>query len=430
MQKVFIICLLFIAVIISSSNNDSQSDKKNNNTQSDEQQKDKVQKNEKEKEKPLFTFVHMTDTHCITTKTNPIKSPEGKPKCILGIKIEHWKDLVNSFEIFEDTVKYLNKEIKPDFVIHTGDITDKGGLDDLKKSKKILDKLKCPYYACQGDHELKKTKDKGKKKEIYVYEKVFKKRYRSFNKKGWHFIMMGIYPTDKELKWLEKDLTKYKKKKVVFFTHRLVVADPITIFAFKQVKIPCLMPKAEKVEKLLKKHGNVIMVLSGHVHTNLFITKKDTNTVFMATDAIGERPHEFKVFKVYEERIEITLFTGYTAKKIKNSEWTTEDFKTLKLAKKQASKLKDKQKKIEAKYKDDPLYKKMVEAKKNYDDFMKNYSKLMKKLLAEYGGNWNEMTEEQKSAYKEKSAELQKKNRALYDLYNKAKKAFEASIKK
>ncbi|MCD4656678.1 MAG: hypothetical protein K8S87_03950 [Planctomycetes bacterium] len=87
------------------------------------------------------------------------------------------------------------------------------------------------------------------------------------------------------------------------------------------------------------------------------------------------------------------------------------------------------EKDIDKKYKDNPLYKKMMKAKKKYEEFMKKYSQLLKKLLGEYGGNWNEMTDEQKADYMKKSKELQKKYRALYDAYKKAKKAFEDSIK-
>jgi hypothetical protein len=43
----------------------------------------------------------MTDTHCLTTKTNPIKPPKGPPLFFLGIKTHHWKDLVNSFKILD-----------------------------------------------------------------------------------------------------------------------------------------------------------------------------------------------------------------------------------------------------------------------------------------------------------------------------------------
>lgn len=286
--------------------------------------KDKV-----EPEKPLFTFVHLTDSHCLTTKSNPGKPPKDPAATLVGIKINHWKDLVNSFGILSGTVNYINKEVKPNFVIHTGDVTDKSSLADLKKAKKILDTLKCPYHACQGDHDAVKTEG------VYNYLKVFKKRCASFDCKDWHFIMMGIYPSEKELKWLEEDLDKSKEKKVVFFTHRLIAASQLVRFAFKQAGVACLMPKAEKVKKALKEHGNVVMVLSGHVHMNLWMREEGMDTAFTSTDALGERPHQFKLFKVYEDRIEITLFTGHTAKDIESGEkgkWTSKAFRTLKLS--------------------------------------------------------------------------------------------------
>jgi predicted phosphodiesterase len=280
-----------------------------------------VEKAKGQPEKPLFTFVHLTDTHCITMKSNPGKPPENPYLYFLGIKMNHWKDLANSFDILSETVKYINREIKPDFLIHCGDITDKSGLADMKRAKKILDTLECTYYACQGDHDMAKTGG------TYNYVKVFRKRYTSFDREDWHFVMMGIMPADKELNWLEEDLKKNRKKKVVFFTHRLVIASLIVSQAFKMAGVACLMPKAERVTAILKKHENTVMVLSGHVHMNLNMRKKGMDTAFISTDSLGERPHQFKVFRVYEDRIEITLFTGHTAKDIKKGKWTKESMK-------------------------------------------------------------------------------------------------------
>jgi predicted phosphodiesterase len=278
-----------------------------------------------EPEKPLFTFVHLTDTHCLTTKSNPRKAPRHAPITLLGIKMDHWKDLVNSFDILSEAVKYINEEVKPDFVIHTGDITDKGGLSDLKESRKILDTLKCPYHACQGDHDVAKTEG------VYNYLKIFERRCASFDCRDWHFVMMGIYPSEKELKWLEEDLNRNSRKKVVFFTHRLVIATRFVLFAFKKAGVACLMPEAEKVRNILKKHGSVVMVLSGHVHMNLSMREEGMDTAFISTDALGERPHQFKVFKVYDNRMEITLFTGHTAESIEKGKWTSGTTHTLML---------------------------------------------------------------------------------------------------
>jgi len=279
------------------------------------------EKKKEQPEKPLFTFVHLTDTHCLTTKSS-IGKPHVNPSLyILGIKMNHWKDLANSFDILSETVKFINREIRPDFLIHTGDITDRSGLADMKKAKKILDRLECTYYACQGDHDMAKTKG------TYNYVQVFKKRYTSFDRADWHFVMMGIQPTDKELNWLEKDLKKNRNRKVVFFTHRLVMASLIVSRALKMARVNCLMPKAGSVMEILKKHGNTVMVLSGEIHMNLNMREKGMDTAFISTDALGERPHQFKVFRVYEDRIEITLFTGQTAKNIRKGKWAAESMK-------------------------------------------------------------------------------------------------------
>ncbi len=272
-------------------------------------------------DKPLFTFVQITDTHCLTTEAPRNKPSYDPSKKLLFVKLNHWRDFANSFEILEDTIRYINKSIQPDFLIHTGDITDQGSTTDLKKSKKILEKLKCPYHACQGDHEVRKTGG------VYHYVKVFKKRCRSFDVKGWHFIMMGIFPTEKELKWLEKDLAGNRKKHVVFFTHRLVVSGPLVTTGFEAYGVEGLMPRAERVLELLKGHGGAVLVLSGHVHMNLHYRKLERGviyTAFMSTDALVEPPHQFKVFQVYKNHVEVVLYSGLSADNIKKGDWTHE----------------------------------------------------------------------------------------------------------
>ena len=70
----------------------------------------------------------------------------------------------------------------------------------------------------------------------------------------------GGYYRPKTLEWVDKQLTKYKKKKVVIIQH-----------------FPILPPTESKTHRVyqvetyfdvLKKHDNVIAILSGHYHTN------------------------------------------------------------------------------------------------------------------------------------------------------------------
>lgn len=78
-------------------------------------------------EKP-FRFIHISDTH--------IGSPDGKAE-----------------EDLRRTVNDINTMTDVAFVIITGDITELGTNEQLKRAKEILDSLRVKYYIIPGNHD-------------------------------------------------------------------------------------------------------------------------------------------------------------------------------------------------------------------------------------------------------------------------------------
>ena len=274
---------------------------------------------------PPFTFVHLTDSHCVTTTLKPAHPPLSAQIEIAGYKF-HWLDKPNSFAILEDTVRYINQVVKPDFVIHTGDITDTGDLNDMKKAKHVLDGLDCKYYTVMGDHDSGirgATSEKDKKRPNYV--KVFGERCYSFNHNGWHFVCLGIFPSVHEMVWLKTDLEKNKDHATILCTHRLVVADEFTVALAKgHYGTELMMPRAAQVEALLRDSPQVIVVLSGHCHSNFHWQKHGTH--FISTSASSGTPVQFRLFKVHKDRIEIGFCTAHAAAAAKEGNWSCETF--------------------------------------------------------------------------------------------------------
>lgn len=263
----------------------------------------------KEKEELVFKFVHITDTHCTSTKIK--KNPPFFSSFQIGPYRKHWQNLFYSFPILKKTIEFINKGIKPAFLIHTGDITQNGNLKDLKQSKTILDNCNFPYYTVMGDHDGIKTNN---------FEKVFGKRCYSFNYKNWHFIIIGIFPTDKEIKWFKKDLKENSEKPIIIATHRLIICDKFTEFLAKKfINVDLLMPKAEEVLTIIKKYPNIKLFLSGHVHTNLHYKKYGIH--FISTSALCEPPYQFRTFEIYKDRIIVKTFIAENIKKVLNKKW-------------------------------------------------------------------------------------------------------------
>ena len=268
----------------------------------------------------LFSFVQITDTHCLTVDKEPEKPPLKAFFHIGGYKF-HWKDTANSFSILENTIRYINSEVRPDFLIHTGDISEGGDILSLKQAKSLLGKLNCPYYTVMGDHDLGCSySDFNRDRSNCNYAKAFGKRCSSFDHKGWHVIVLGIYPNQEELDWLRNNLARSKECPTILATHRLVVADKFTCWLGKKYSgCSMIMPKAKEVEDILKNYSNVKMVLSGHIHSN-FRWNRD-GVSFISTAALAEVPHQFRLFRVYPDKIKITLFSANTAKDVDSSHW-------------------------------------------------------------------------------------------------------------
>jgi len=266
----------------------------------------------------LFSFVQISDTHCLGKYERP---PHllSRTSFHIGRYKFHWRDSINSFSILQNTVEYINQKIRPNFLIHTGDITEYGKLADLEIAKKLLAKLSCPYYSLMGDND-------GKAHSHSDYVKVFGQRCYSFDYQNWHIVILSVYPDDVELNWLRKDLSENAGKPSILATHHLIVGNFALWLIEKYLGIKMFMPRTREVLKILRNYPNVKLVLSGHCHTNFYWNKYGIN--FISTAALVEIPHRFKLFRVYRDKIVMTLFTADTTKDVFNKEWFSQSYRT------------------------------------------------------------------------------------------------------
>jgi len=260
-------------------------------------------------EKPILKFVLITDTHC-TLK----ESFKKEPKYIiqLGPHRIHWKNTYNSFLIFEKTINYIKNDIKPDFIIHCGDITESGEKENFIETKRIMDLSQIPYYVVRGDHDSPKTDD---------FENVFGKTCYSFNFKNWHFIILDTFLTEEETNWFENDLIENYKKPTIIFTHRLIICDKPTKFLVKHFanNVDLLMPKSNEILSIIKKYPNVKFVFSGDIHTDLHFKKY--NIHFISTSSLVEIPYQFKLIEVYNDKIFLKVYLSKNINSLLNNNW-------------------------------------------------------------------------------------------------------------
>jgi len=180
-----------------------------------------------------------------------------------------------SKQVLERTVQDINKQSGISFIAFTGDNIDSANPDYLKEFVHIINKLKYPYYIVIGNHDVFKNGGLSKERYIEIIRKnhfIYQPRKPNyvFEKNGFVFLVAdgakevipgaGGYFKDDTLKWVDKQLKKYKDKPVVILQHFPLV-EPKVIKSHRTYE-------AQKYLDLLKQHNNVIAVISGHYHTN------------------------------------------------------------------------------------------------------------------------------------------------------------------
>ena len=180
-----------------------------------------------------------------------------------------------SANVLEAAVKDINRQSNVSFVVFTGDNIDSSRMEDLSGFLKIVKKLNVPYYVIVGNHDV--FKSNGISKQQYMQSVRQANWFRGssspnyvFRKGEFVFIVVdgaketipgtGGYYRPATLEWLDKQLTKYKNRKVVILQH-----------------FPILQPNDSKTHRVyqpenyyavLNKHDNVIVIVSGHYHLN------------------------------------------------------------------------------------------------------------------------------------------------------------------
>lgn len=233
-------------------------------------------------------FVQVTDSHFATEYNNASQ-----------------REVEGSSIFLKDAVKDINHVPDLDFVVFTGDNIDQPNSDELKRFLTVANQLKVPYYMIIGNHEVFKSQNFTKKDYLsfvrkYSKPNVYKPRSTNyvFWKKGVVFIVVdgtkevipgpaGYFKKD-TLKWLDKKLTKYKRDQVVILQHFPLVAP-----YYNRTHTTY---NAQDYKDMLKKHSNVIAIISGHYHAN---GEQMVDGVYhISTPALVEPPHNYKIIEI------------------------------------------------------------------------------------------------------------------------------------
>lgn len=182
------------------------------------------------------TFALLTDMHIDIQKTSPSED--------LTLAIDE-----------------INSTNEIDFIVVTGDVTDKGDSLSLVEAKRLLDKLKRPYYISFGNHDVLSSTYSNR-----VYMNVFGRDQFSFQHRGIQFIGFSTYPEHRvgqghcskaDLSWLDTNLMKLEKQTpILILTHYPLQKGDVENW--------------HQLLDILRKY-NVQAVLNGHYHRNALL---------------------------------------------------------------------------------------------------------------------------------------------------------------
>jgi 3',5'-cyclic AMP phosphodiesterase CpdA len=236
-----------------------------------------------------------------------------------GYKL-YWKDLPNSFARLEETAAFLNGTVKADFLIHTGDITDLGRLEDLRRAQKIMASLKRPFFALMGNDDMGEPQAEFEKhRGDSNFVKTFGALNTVFDYSGWRFILLSAFPGDADMEWLRRQLDGSAGRPTVLCTHPLVIADNLTQVMSAYYGGSLLMARADEVEAMIREHPNVVAVLSGHCHCTFHWTRHGTE--YFTTAALVGLPATVRVFSVYKGRMEVATWTADSVQDMQAGKW-------------------------------------------------------------------------------------------------------------
>ena len=233
--------------------------------------------NKKKSDKTLLQFVVMADTHIRLLNT-----------------IEEGGYTSNRLVI--DRAQYVVRcinQLKPDFVVHLGDIVHPIPLlsnheETVQKASEIFSELDASLHTLPGNHDIGDKPNAWlpapvvEKESHLVFEKHWGALYSSFSAEASHFICLdtpvlntGFEREHKQRAWLETELQFANEKGLrifVFMHYPLFICEPEEPLHYDNVDEPA---RSDLLE--LFKQYRIEAVFSGHVHNGIIGIYESTN---------------------------------------------------------------------------------------------------------------------------------------------------------
>lgn len=206
----------------------------------------------------MTTFIHLSDSH--------IGLPDANG---------HW-----------ETALKIIKARRPDFVLHTGDVTELGHQVDFEKARADLDSLGIPWRAIPGNHDIGDGPPVGKGPDpdaLKRYDIALGPSRFIYPLGSWTLIgMSGLeFGTERQADssaraWLSQAIDSVSGPIILAF-HKPVFVDDIN----EVTETSAAMPACARSHMAENLHlPNLKLVLSGHRHAHRVIQNEVVSTVW------------------------------------------------------------------------------------------------------------------------------------------------------
>lgn len=221
-----------------------------------------------------FSLAQITDTHVVMDTGGVLK------------------------DVLTQDLQQLVQESSPDFIIATGDLTNRGRLAELQAYREAIQSVEVPVFSLFGGHDGNEERYAGEAGQSFTknYEQILGPTHYSFNWGGRHFV---FYPTedhffssaDRERKerwfWSDLDLQPAKREIVVI------------------VHVP---PRTAFLERLSQ--YNVRLVLYGHWHSSKVYSQGRiavAATPSLCFGGIDTTPRSYRLVRFQEDEFQNEL---------------------------------------------------------------------------------------------------------------------------
>lgn len=196
-------------------------------------------------------------------------------------------DLMNS-------ITAINAMPDVEFVLITGDVSEKGDRQTLQRAKELFANLRVPYYIVMGNHETKWSESGCTAwQEIFGYERF------QMEHKGVHFLGFNTGPlmrmayghvVPQDLSWLDTELSRLPRQEpVIIVTHYPLMDGDVDNWY--------------QATDILRKY-NVRVCIGGHYHSMRNLSYDGIPGILMrATCRDAEKPSGFGVYEVTPDSI-------------------------------------------------------------------------------------------------------------------------------